>query len=115
MKCYFTFDEMIKTDTGLENTPPKLSVIYYNIDKLITVLNIIRCLVGVAIYVNSAYRSPAVNEVVGGALHSLHLDGRAADIRCSNMELLKSVCKEYYQKGILIEYIEYDNFIHIAI
>ena len=32
------------------------------------------------IYVNSGYRSPALNKAVGGASGSMHLSGRAADI-----------------------------------
>lgn len=32
--------------------------------------------------INSGYRSPMLNKAVGGALHSNHLDGCAADINC---------------------------------
>lgn len=34
------------------------------------------------ILINSGYRSPMLNRCVGGALHSNHLTGCAADIRC---------------------------------
>ena len=36
----------------------------------------------VLLYINSGYRSPTLNRLVGGALHSNHLTGCAADIRC---------------------------------
>ena len=38
------------------------------------------------IYINSGYRSPAVNKAVGGVATSNHLTGCAADIRCSGLE-----------------------------
>jgi len=41
---------------------------------------------GLPIYINSGYRSPAVNKAVGGVATSNHLTGCAADIRCSGLE-----------------------------
>ncbi|MBQ2498526.1 MAG: hypothetical protein II523_00795 [Bacteroidales bacterium] len=38
------------------------------------------------IYINSGYRSPAVNKAVGGVATSNHLTGCAADIRCTGLE-----------------------------
>ena len=38
------------------------------------------------ILINSGYRSPMLNRAVGGAQHSNHLDGCAADIRCPGKE-----------------------------
>ena len=38
------------------------------------------------IYINSGYRSQAVNQAVGGVSTSNHLTGCAADIRCSGIE-----------------------------
>jgi len=38
------------------------------------------------IYINSGYRSPAVNRAVGGVATSNHLTGCAADIRCTGLE-----------------------------
>ena len=38
------------------------------------------------IIINSGYRSPMLNRAVGGAQHSNHLDGCAADIRCPGKE-----------------------------
>ena len=40
----------------------------------------------VPIIINSGYRSPMLNRAVGGAQHSNHLDGCAADIRCPGKE-----------------------------
>lgn len=41
---------------------------------------------GSPIYINSGYRSPAVNRAVGGVSTSNHLTGCAADIRCTGIE-----------------------------
>ena len=41
---------------------------------------------GTSIYINSGYRSPAVNKAVGGVATSNHLTGCAADIRCTGIE-----------------------------
>ena len=38
------------------------------------------------IYINSGYRSVAVNKAVGGVATSNHLTGCAADIRCTGLE-----------------------------
>ncbi|MBQ2209733.1 MAG: hypothetical protein II404_07200 [Prevotella sp.] len=44
----------------------------------------------VPVIINSAYRSPAVNQAVGGSPTSLHQQGLAADINCGK-SLLKAV------------------------
>ena len=41
---------------------------------------------GLPIYINSGYRSPAVNRAAGGVATSNHLTGCAADIRCTGLE-----------------------------
>lgn len=115
MKNFFTFEELIKTDTGLKNIPPVFSCVGWNLQKLSLVLDVIRHLVGCAVIVNSAYRTEEVNSAVGGVPNSLHLQGRAADITCNRLSSLKSICKEYHQKGILTECVIHDNYIHIAI
>lgn len=115
MESYFTFEELIKTDTGLPNIPPMFSVVGWNLTKLCLVLDVIRAHCGCAVIVNSGYRSPEVNDAVGGVPNSKHLDGRAADITCSRWSTLKSVCKDFHKKGILSDCLIYTNYIHVAI
>ena len=50
-------------------------------EKLPPVLQAIRTHFGRPVYINSAYRTEAHNTKIGGAAHSQHLYGRAADIR----------------------------------
>lgn len=80
MSKYFTFLELIKTDTGLNNIPTQMDYVE-NLVLLSQLLDEIRELYGAPIVVTSAYRDFHVNAAVGGVANSLHRLGRAADIR----------------------------------
>ena len=86
----FTFKELVKTDTGLDNIPNDMNVIR-NLVRLSEFLQIIRNELQLPIIVNSAYRSPEVNAKVGGVSSSYHVKGLAADIKCSDMDKLLAV------------------------
>ena len=75
----FTLTELTRTSTGITNNPNKQQVAAL-IRLCGKVLQPARNLYGEAIQVNSGYRSPAVNRVVGGARNSQHILGEAADI-----------------------------------
>ena len=83
---YFTIKELTKSSTatakGLDNTPTPQAVT--NLHALVdNVLDPLREAWGKPIYVNSGYRSPAVNKAVGGAATSQHVTGQAVDITAS--------------------------------
>ena len=86
----FTFKELVKTDTGLDNIPDDMNVIR-NLVRLSEFLQIIRNELQLPIIVNSGYRSKEVNESVGGVYSSYHCKGLAADIKCSDMDKLLAV------------------------
>ena len=86
----FTFKELIKTDTGLDNTPSDMNVVK-NLVRLSEFLQQIRDELHLPIIVNSAYRSKEVNEAVGGVSSSYHVKGLAADIKCSDMDKLLTI------------------------
>ena len=86
----FTFSELIKTDTGLDNTPSDMNVLS-NICRLVDFLQTVRNELHLPIIVNSAYRSPEVNAKVGGVSSSYHCKGLAADIKCSDMDKLLTI------------------------
>jgi zinc D-Ala-D-Ala carboxypeptidase len=80
---HFTLEELsfseIALRQGIGNQPPSEATI--NLTHVCEfLLEPIRKLLDVPIHVNSGYRSPAVNRLVGGAADSAHLQGRAADI-----------------------------------
>lgn len=89
MARYFTFSELIASETakrkGVANIPN-----WEQIDNLRAladeVLDKVRLLWGEPIYVNSGYRSEALNALVWGKPTSQHLRGQAADITTGSVE-----------------------------
>ncbi len=79
---WFTLEEMTASQTaarqGIDNRPPDAAL--ENLSRLCAALDTIRDAVKRPIIVSSGYRCPALNAAIGGALHSAHMDGRAADI-----------------------------------
>lgn len=111
---YFTFKELTSTDTNLDNSvdsPAHLA----NLATLWDYLNSLREELGAPIYLNSAYRTSAVNKQVNGAKRSLHMQGRAADIRTKPeyFSRLRSILTKH--KDEFSELIEYGTFFHVAL
>lgn len=78
----------------------------HNADKVINNIMQLNCLlewlrnfVGAPIYINSGYRTPIHNAIVGGVTNSQHLDGSAVDITCKDFDLNKKLAEgiEYLQ------------------
>lgn len=67
------------------NDPIPTGEILGNLTQLANRLQVIRDLLGKPILINSGFRSEAHNQAVGGAPHSQHLQGMAADIVVSGM------------------------------
>ncbi len=83
---HFTFAEMTRTNTRIENVPNEAQV--ENLKRLCGWLERLREKVGKPIIINSGYRSEAVNKAVGGVKGSNHLTGCAADIHVTGIEQL---------------------------
>ena len=75
---YFTWAELTKTRTGLENEPTPAQA--RNLVDLARTLDAAREYVRRPMRVTSAFRTPAVTAAVGGAENSLHTQGLAADV-----------------------------------
>ena len=80
---HFTISELLKSDTaikrGLWNGAPKEAE--ENLRSLVEqVLDPLREAYGKPVYVNSGYRCPRLNRLVGGSPNSQHMRGEAADI-----------------------------------
>jgi putative chitinase len=75
----FTLDELCVTDTGKPNVPGTNDTVNL-INLVVCILQPLRDALGLPVHVNSAYRSPAVNQAVGGVNNSQHALGQAADI-----------------------------------
>lgn len=111
---YFQFKEFVVTETNLDNTPAS-SYHLGNLACLWDTLNQVREKLGQPIIINSAYRTPQVNKQVGGAKRSLHMQGRAADIRTKPMymDALWSILNS--GEFEFTELIKYSTFYHVAI
>lgn len=65
--------------------------------ELLDKLQIIRDEINLPITVTSGYRCEKHNKAVGGKENSQHLKGNAADITCSDLEKLYSLCASHFQ------------------
>lgn len=82
LSTHFSYDELTFSEValrqGIGNTPTSEAIV--NLTAVAEwLLEPIRSLLNVPLHINSGYRSPAVNRLVGGAADSAHLQGRAAD------------------------------------
>lgn len=80
---YFTIRELTKSDTalklGIPNNPNETQE--KNMVELIEgLLDPVRIAYGKPIYINSGFRSEALNKAVNGSKTSQHMKGQAADI-----------------------------------
>jgi uncharacterized protein YcbK (DUF882 family) len=83
---HFSLKELTATSTGYNNMPPNHVV--DNLHKLAVVLEKVRSVCGdLPMSVSSGYRSPDVNNAVGGAKTSAHVLGLAADFTVATLGL----------------------------
>lgn len=85
---YFTLEELTASASaarrGLDNTPTEKAKCRLKV-LANALLDPIRRAHGAPVLVTSGYRSPAVNDAVGGSRTSDHVTGQAADIRAPGM------------------------------
>ncbi len=114
---HFKIEEFIHSATATQfhiNNTPSAKIIQ-NIEILIEkVLSPARERYGKPIYINSGYRCPELNQRVGGAKHSYHLQGRAADLntRCGENQILFDILKTLPHKELIWE--QSSKWIHVA-
>ena len=116
---HFSLSEFTHSQTatrlGLRNEP--LSAELANLRRLADVLeDVRRALGGVPIIISSGYRSPAVNNAVGGARNSAHLTGRAADFTAPRFGPPKRICQRIIDAGIVFDQlIDERGWVHLGI
>ncbi len=103
----FSLAELVATSHPRLQDTPTLAVVQ-NLQKLcVLVLQPLRDAIGRPVYINSGYRSKRLNARVGGVLNSRHLQGKAADIHCDNLDYAKVIFdilrQNKYVDKVLIE------------
>lgn len=89
---FFTLAELTRSETAarhkIDNTPPAAIIknLQYGVDM---VLDPLRRLYGKPIKINSGYRCPQLNKLVGGVTNSWHQEGNAADIHIESADEAK--------------------------
>lgn len=92
---HFTLEELTHSDTairrGIDNMPPPaiLKVLTLSAEKM----ELARALLGHPITVNSGFRAPLVNKLIGGAKNSGHMSGYAIDFTCPGFGTPKDIVK----------------------
>jgi len=116
----FTLDQMTHSDTalrkGIDNTPNAGEIT--NLTKLCeTLLEPVQQLIGVPLVINSGYRSPTLNQAVGGATGSAHMDGRACDFKLGKGMDLQTAFDQLRRSSLPYDQIIFEckAWIHIAI
>lgn len=115
----FTLEEMVRSQTalrqGIDNTPSLLVI--ENLRYLANVLlEPIRAELGVPLHTDSGYRSPRLNEAVGGAVSSRHPEGLAGDEIPIAMDLHLAFARIRARKDIPIDQLilECNTWLHIG-
>ena len=115
---HFLLEELITSETadrhGLDNTPN--DYVLKNLTVLANHLEEVRTLLGYPIHINSAYRSLAVNALLGSKPTSAHTKGLAADIVCPQFGTPKDIVDAIISSGIQYDQVilEFDNWCHIG-
>ena len=113
----FTLAELVATSHPRLQDTPTLAVVQ-NLQKLcVLVLQPLRDAIGRPVYINSGYRSKRLNARVGGVLNSRHLQGKAADIHCDNLDYAKVIFdilkQNKYVDKALIERKRHSVWVHV--
>ena len=107
---HFSLEELTASEVaaraGIDNTPSAETM--RNLLRLAAGLELVRAAIGNnPIHVTSGYRSPRLNQMVGGAKNSMHTQGLAADILCPAFGPPLEVCR-----AIATSRIPVDQIIH---
>lgn len=117
---YFKLEEFEHSDTarkyGIDNSIP--ASLIPNIIRLHdNVLYPLRKLIGCPVVITSGYRSPDLNNKVGGVATSQHSNGQAADITVkgqSNMAVFNWIRKNCEFDQLILEKVGCTQWVHVS-
>lgn len=113
---HFTLEEMtVSQHRDIDNTPTP--GIIDNLKKTAAIMEQVRYLLDAPITVTSGYRSPALNNAIGGSSTSAHMDGRACDFICPKFGTPLEICEKIVHSGIEYDQLiqELGRWVHIGI
>lgn len=116
----FALDELTASETaarhGIDNTPDEATI--QNLTRLANALQEVRALLGnKVIIVSSGYRSPELNQKVGGSATSDHCKGLAADFICPSYGTPDEIVRVVMASAIPYKQVirEFDKWVHFSI
>jgi zinc D-Ala-D-Ala carboxypeptidase len=116
----FSLEELTASETaarkGIDNTPSEKVI--DNLKRLAAALQEVRALLNHrAILISSGYRSPELNQAVGGSATSDHCKGLAADFICPSYGTPNDIVRAIAASGLSFKQVirEFDKWVHLAI
>lgn len=99
---------------GIDNVPPPELI--GNLRMLAQGLDRVRQLLGHRLRINSGYRCPALNAVVGGAEGSQHTIGLAADFECPGFGTPLAIVAAIHRSPIVFDQciLEFGRWVHLS-
>lgn len=99
---YFTLQELIRSNEAakrkIDNTP-SFEVVEHLAELVQKVLDPLRAAYGMAIFVSSGFRCPALNKAVGGSDTSVHQIGYAVDLQVTgSFSKFRDFVVEWFKK-----------------
>lgn len=119
MKLNFSMSELLKSDTaikyGIKNIPTSPEIFDNLLLLIVNVLQPLRNYIGNPIIITSGYRSPLLNQKIGGVDTSQHCKGQAADFIIKGMSI-PSIIEAIKSSGIEYDQCidEYSQWVHIS-
>ena len=120
---YFKMNEFLDSETAKRNGVVNMFACAEHIDNVLAmvddILDPLREMFGKSILINSGYRVPALNRLVGGSVNSMHMVGMAVDITAinpiENMHLYNMLVSNFEFDQVII-YVRDSivRFIHIS-
>ena len=116
----FSLEELTASETaarkGIDNTPSE--DVISNLKRLAAALQEVRALLNHrSILVSSGYRSPELNQAVGGSATSDHCKGLAADFICPSYGSPNDIVRAIAASDLSFKQVirEFDKWVHLSI
>lgn len=118
LSIHFTLEEFTLSQTairrGIKNDPP--ADVMDNLRRLARVMENVRTLLGSPVLISSGYRSPELNEAVGGSKKSAHCRGLAADFTCPGYGTPREVALAIVRSELIYDQVIWEGtWVHLGL